>query len=232
MGFAGKKLRALSLDLDNTLWDIDPVIEAAESRLRAWLEFRCPRAVSDYKPERVFALRAEIVARYPERDHDLTFLRKAVLEAILIGAGYPASLADTAFQVFFAARNQVTLFADVLPALRRLSQHFQLVALTDGNADLESIGLDAFFDHYINASSVGRAKPHAAMFQAVATATGHDPEQILHVGDHPEKDVAGARRCGFRAVWVNRERHPWPLEHACPDAEVPDLVALAEHLLA
>jgi HAD superfamily hydrolase (TIGR01549 family) len=231
MALASQTLRTLSLDLDNTLWDVDPVIEAAERRLKDWLAAECPRAVAHYQPERVLGLRREIAALHPERDHDLTFLRKAVLEQVLVGAGYPGDLAEAAFAVFFAARNEVTLFADVLPALERLSQHFELVALTDGNADLAAIGLDAFFSHYINAAGVGRAKPHAAMFTAVAAATGHDPTEIVHVGDHPEKDVAGARRCGLRAVWVNRQNHPWPLDHAAPDAEVTDLAVLVEQLV-
>ncbi len=230
MAIPSSRLRTLSLDLDNTLWDVDPVIEAAERRLQDWMAAECPRVLADYSVERVLSVRAAIVARYPERDHDLTFLRKAVLEEILISAGYSARLADAAFEVFFAARNEVTLFADVLPALQRLSERFELVALTDGNADLQRIGLERFFGHYINASGVGRAKPHAAMFEAVATVTGRRPEQILHVGDHPEKDVAGASRCGFVTVWVNRARAPWPLEHAFPDAQVPDLAALAELL--
>lgn len=231
MAIASMTLRTLSFDLDNTLWDVDPVIEAAEGKLRDWMAVECPRALDGYRPARLVELREEIVAQHPDRDHDLTFLRKAVLERILVSAGYPSALAEAAFAVFFAARNEVTLFADVLPALYRLSEHFQMVALTDGNADLGRIGLDALFDHYINASIVGRPKPHAAMFQAVAAATGHSPEHILHVGDHPEKDIAGARRVGFRTVWINRQRERWPLEHAVPDAEVTDLTALAEQLV-
>ena len=231
VALTGKTLKTLSFDLDNTLWDVDPVIDAAEQRLRDWLATECPRALNGYGRERLLALRSEIAAQHPERDHDLTFLRKAVLERILTLAGYPGELAEVAFAVFFAARNEVTLFADVLPALQRLSAHFELVALTDGNADLAAIGLDSYFSHYINAARVGRPKPDSAMFAAVAAATGHAPEQILHVGDHPEKDIAGARHCGFRAVWVNRQRHAWPLTHAAPDAEVEDLVALAEQLV-
>ena len=227
----GTDVKTVSFDLDNTLWDVGPVLEAAERALRAWLESECPRALSGYRPERVVAVREEIAEQFPERAHDLTFLRKAVLERILGAAGYPATRADAAFQVFFEARNQVTLFADVLPALRRLRTRFELVALTDGNADLERVGLQAFFGHCINASTVGRAKPHAAMFQAVETLTGNSPEQILHVGDDPHRDVAGARAYGFRAVWVNRRQDRWPLEDAVPDAEVADLAALVESLL-
>ena len=231
MAISGVRLRTLSFDLDNTLWDVDPVIEAAERRLKAWIQAECPRALADYQPARLQVLREEIVRLNPGREHDLSFLRRAVLEQVLVTAGYPASHTQAAFEVFFAARNEVTLFADVLPALHRLAERYCLVALTDGNADLRQVGLDHVFDHYINASIVGRAKPHAAMFGAVATVTGHSPQQILHIGDHPEKDVAGARRFGFKTVWVNRQRVAWPLPDAAPDAEVTDLAALAEQLV-
>lgn len=232
MPFAGaQRIRCLSIDLDNTLWDVKPALVAAEAELKAWLRRRCPAAMPHYQPQITTAIREELVDRYPERAHDLSFLRLSVLEAILRRAGGPPELAEAAFQVFLAARNRVTLYADVLPALDRLAERYVLVALTDGNADLDVIGLNRHFDQYINAVSVGAAKPAAAMFEAVQCFAALPPSEILHIGDDPTKDVAGAHRFGMRSVWVNRTGASWTDPALRPDAEVGDLTVLANGLL-
>ena len=132
--------------------------------------------------------------------------------------------------MFLAARNRVTLFEDVVPALTRLRESYVLVALTDGNACLNLVGLGRYFHHYINAVTVGAPKPHVSMFDAVRRVTGLRAHEIAHVGDDPEKDVAGARRSGFRAVWINRVNSPWPSEYQPPDAELDGLASLAAGL--
>ena len=233
MPFAGAEcIKCLSIDLDNTLWDIVPTLVAAEAELKAWLRRHCPAAMPHYQPHTTTAIRNELVGLNPQRAHDLSFLRRAVLEAVLRRAGEAPELAEDAFQVFFAARNRVTLYDDVLPALDRLADRYVLVALTDGNADLSAIGLAGHFDHYINAVSVGAAKPAAAMFEAVQCYTQFAPKEILHIGDDPSKDVTGAHRYGMRSAWVNRTGATWTGPASCPDAEVADLQVLANGLLA
>ena len=36
-------IRAVTFDLDDTLWDIWPIVEQAEQRLQQWLQQRYPR---------------------------------------------------------------------------------------------------------------------------------------------------------------------------------------------
>ena len=232
MPFPGaESIKGLSIDLDNTLWDVMPTLVAAEAALERWLQAHCPAALNHYQPETTTAIRDGLVARYPQRAHDLSFLRRSVLEQVFERAGEDAALAQPAFDVFFAARNRVTLYADVLPALTRLADRYVLVALTDGNADLCLIGLDGHFDYYINAVSVGAAKPAAGMFAAVQSYTELQPSEILHIGDDPRKDVAGANQFGMRSVWVNRTGASWTDPDTRPDAEVENLDALADRLL-
>ena len=153
-----------------------------------------------------------------------------MFERVLRNAGCDRGLAEAAFQVFFAARNRVTLFDDVVPALHSLKRNYVLVALTDGNADLNLVGLGRFFHHYISAASVGAPKPDQQMFAAVLQATNLRCDQVAHVGDDPEKDVIGAQRFGLRGIWVNRGHSPWPIEREQPDAEVANLDMLVTGL--
>lgn len=230
--FAGaESIKCLSIDLDNTLWDVMPTLVAAEAELEQWLQANCPAALLHYQPEVTTAIREELLVRYPRRAHDLSFLRRSVLEQVLQRAGADRRLADRAFDVFFAARNRVTLFDDVVPALRRLADRYVLVALTDGNADLRLVGLDGHFDHCVYAVSVGAAKPAAVMFAAVQRFTQLQPREILHVGDDPSKDILGAHRYGMHSAWVNRTGAAWADPDIRPDAEVEDLDMLADGLL-
>jgi HAD superfamily hydrolase (TIGR01549 family) len=224
-------IKALSIDLDNTLWDVLPTLVAAEAVLEQWLSEHCPTVLPHYKPEVTGPIRDELVRVQPDRAHDLSFLRRRVMHEVFARAGAESTLVEPAFEVFFVARNQVTLYDDVVPALTRLADRFALVALTDGNADLRMVGLDTYFDHYVNATAVGAAKPAAAMFAAVKDYTGYAAEEILHIGDDPDKDVMGANSFGMRSAWVNRNRDPWPEQVAGPDVQVDSLGALTDQLL-
>src|ERR1700722_13668161 len=84
----------LSLDLDDTLWPVAPVIAAAENALLAWLRTRYPRAVSGHDVESLRVLRAAVNERFPEHGHDLTFLRHRALKDLFGAAGHAESLAD------------------------------------------------------------------------------------------------------------------------------------------
>ena len=139
-------------------------------------------------------------------------------------------MAEEAFRVFDRARNQVELFADVLPALERLGRGFRLLTLTNGNADLEQVGIAHHFAANYSARELGVAKPDTEIFIAVCEREGLTPEEILHVGDHPENDIIAARAAGMAAVWVNRQGQRWPLEGECPVGIVECLGELADEL--
>ncbi len=222
-------IRAITIDLDDTLWPIGPVIARAERRLQEWLAANYPRVPQAFSRDRVMALRETIIAEHENRSHDLTFLRREVLRRMGQAAGYSIDV-DAAYAVFFAARNEVELFPDVRPALESLARRYTVVAVTNGNADLGKIGIDGFFDGIVSARSAGAAKPARRIFAAAVAAGGSSPRETLHVGDHPQLDVDAARAAGLRAVWVNRANVAWPEGLTEPDGEVRDLHQL-ERLL-
>jgi FMN hydrolase / 5-amino-6-(5-phospho-D-ribitylamino)uracil phosphatase len=134
-------LRAIAFDLDNTLWDVEPVLARAEARLSEWLERNCPRITAHLTAADMRSARAALAAREPHNAHDMTYLRLTALEAHAREHGYEQHLARQGFEVFLAARNQVELFADVVPALESLRQRYRLASFSNGNADLAFIGL-------------------------------------------------------------------------------------------
>lgn len=240
--------RVISLDLDDTLWPVAPVIAAAEAALLSWLRARHPRAMRGHDVDSMRAIRSRIVAQFPQQGHDMTFLRRRALAELLSGAGsgdVPGAAAtavdaalgstagatvdaavDEALEVFLVERNRVEFYEDVRPALVRLRAKYRLFALSNGNADLMRCGLGELFDGHITASVAGAAKPDARIFALLLRDAGVDAMEILHIGDDPLADVIGATRSGMQAVWLNREARSWPLQFAPPPRTISSLAEI------
>lgn len=222
-----RHLAAICLDLDDTLWAIGPVLRRAELAMYQWLAEHCPRVTERHDLASLRAVRERIVEAHPERRHDLSFLRRQALLQLVSEAGYPGRCGEDAFAVFFAARNDVEVFADVRPALERLRSRYRLLALTNGNADLAMIGLADLFELSLGAAEAGAAKPDPRIFAALLDRAGLAPGKVAHVGDDPVVDVDGARRAGLVAVWMDRFARPWPQGLAPPAYRVGDFEDLA-----
>ena len=223
-------IRTITVDLDDTLWEIHPVIRRAEQRLYAWLGEHYPAITEKYSREELRVLRQQVLEQHADKVHDLTFLRYTVLTEAAAAAGYTEFRVDEAFAVFDKVRNSVEMFPEARPALIALRRRYTLISVTNGNASLEKIGIDDLFDGHINAAMAGAAKPARPIFDVAVRAGGAAPHETLHVGDHPLYDVYGAREAGLRTAWVNRNGDAWPDEYEAPDIEVRHVGELAEIL--
>jgi FMN hydrolase / 5-amino-6-(5-phospho-D-ribitylamino)uracil phosphatase len=207
------KIKAITLDLDDTLWPIWPTIERAEKALHEWLSEHAPMTSALFaNPAALREIRAEMTHSRPDLKHDMSALRRESIRLALHRAGDDPLLADEAFDVFFAERQRVTLFEDALPALEFLAGRFPLVALSNGNADLQRIGLARFFRAAISAREFGVGKPDPRILHAAAGAVDTLPEFVLHVGDDVTLDALGALNAGMQAAWLNRSDALWPHE--------------------
>lgn len=198
------KVRAFTLDLDDTLWPIWPVIERAEVELHGWLQRHAPRTAAMFDVPGLRQLRDAVTAEFPEQAHDFSWLRQRAIEQALAAAGDALELATPAFQHFFHWRQQVVLFDDAAAALSALSARGPVLALTNGNADLHAVGLDRFFVGILSARAFGRGKPHADFFHAGCALLGAPPAEVLHIGDDWRLDIEGAHHAGQPSAWVHR----------------------------
>ena len=227
--------RAITLDLDDTLWPIAPVIERAETALHDWMLAHAPNAAARYPVAKMRALRDAVALAHPHLAHDYTAQRKLSLAHVFTECGYDpalveADLVEAAFAAFHAARNRVELYPDVNAGLDRLAAHAPLAALTNGNADLAQIGLHHRFVFALGAREHGSAKPEAGIFHAACVRLGAAPHEVLHVGDDPELDIVGAARAGLRTCWINRRGEDWTHCDVRPDLIVDHLGVLADWL--
>jgi len=225
-------IRAISLDLDDTLWPIGPIMVQAEAALKQWLSAHAPGAMALYsQPDWVQQARSQALAAMADKPHDFSAMRRDMIGQALAQAGEDTALAVPAYEVFFAARQQVTLFDDALEVLDFLAQRFPLAALTNGNADVQRVGLGAFFHCAVSAHETGIAKPDPRIFWHTAERLNLAPEAVLHVGDDAALDILGARAAGMPCVWLNRHGAPW-VHEGPPPWTVSSLRELVHHFQA
>jgi len=222
-----QKIRAITIDLDDTLWPIAPTIAQAEQVLQNWLAQHAPAAAALAQQSGVRQrIRRAVEQQWPERSHDLSFLRLQSLRQLLQEAGEALEHAEPAFEVFFDARHQVRLYEDTLTALTFLSARLPLLALSNGNADVHRMGLGQYFAGSVAARHVGVAKPDRAIFEHAAQVLGQPLDAVLHVGDDVHLDVCAALDVGMQTVWVNRGDLAWHAGDRRAHLEVRDLLQL------
>lgn len=226
-------IKLLSFDLDDTLWPCEPTIIAAEQALYAFLQKHVPEITQRLNIKQLRQKRMVFLEQRPELEHDLTALRIESLKALSKEFDSGDDWVDEAFQVFYDARQAVTLFDDVADVLDELQNQYRLVAVSNGNADIEKTGVGHWFEFCVSAADVGFMKPHPAVFETVLEQSKCMAQEVLHIGDDQHHDVFGASQAGIRSVWLNRSGKDWQHRDCTADfhikslSELPDLL---EHL--
>ena len=219
-------IKVLSFDLDDTLWPCYPTIIRAEQLLYQWLSENVSVVTDNYDIDQLREKRLLLLKTKSGLAHDLTQLRMRSFDDLAKEFGLSEEWIKPAFDIFYEARQQITLFEDVKPVLDELYETFQLVSLTNGNADTIKTGVAHWFDHSLNSSAVGKLKSEPDIYWQVQKLTHIKAQQMVHIGDDPVNDVAGAQKAGAFAIWLNREDKQWPLDSCRPDAIIQHLHAL------
>ncbi|HFD86783.1 MAG TPA: HAD family hydrolase, partial [Gammaproteobacteria bacterium] len=205
------RIKCITFDLDDTLWECKPVIHRAEAKFYEWLGHHHPKVTRRYSYEALIQSRIAYMQANQHQAFDLTRLRKNWLAQIVAETGASSEVVEAGFQVFWKARNQVDLFEGVRDTLQQLGSHFILGSITNGNADIHQVGLGDIFDFSVTAAEAGVAKPEKAIFQRAADKADVALNKVLHVGDDSDRDVIGALHSGAMAAWVTPEEQPqWP----------------------
>ncbi|MGN5290282.1 HAD-IA family hydrolase [Aeromonas sp. 11P] len=225
---------AISFDLDDTLYDNGPAIVRAEQWMLSHLRSEYLATAMLDKPRWLELKRAVLMAK-PELRHDVSLARQQTIRAAMVEGGMAdqqaSREAEQVFAAFLAERSKIEVSESTHQLLARLAERYPLVVITNGNLDLVQARLDCYFTLVCKAGAGARMKPAPDMFEQTRSALKLPAERILHVGDHPETDVLGARLHGFRAAWLNERQQPWQQLQLLPDVELTALEDLAELLL-
>lgn len=199
-------IKAMSFDLDDTLYDNRPVIARLTRDANAWLHQHHP--ISATQNEAWWqALKMQLAEQDNWLYSDVALWRHTTIYQGLLLLGYSAQqarqAADDLMAVVVELRSDFSVPTSTHQVLAELADKRPLVAITNGNVDVERIGLSDYFSLILRAGPNGHAKPHADMFTQAQQFLALPREHILHVGDHLTTDVAGAKNNGFQACWIN-----------------------------
>ena len=200
------KIRAMTFDLDDTLYDNGDVIlttvRKTHQALQQWHPALAGVTVSDYE-----AARDRVKREEPEAVHDVTLWREKALFRVMLKAGLPHETChqgvSEVMSVFARWRSDVEMPDATHRTLGYLAERIPLVAITNGNAEPEKMGIAGYFRFILRAGPDGRAKPAQDMYRLAAERLQLPAAEILHIGDDLTTDVAGAIANGFQSCWIN-----------------------------
>lgn len=199
----------MSFDLDDTLYDNHPFIVEAEKQLFDFIYSRWP-ALQDIGKKSWIAFRREAIQEDGLLRHDMIALRRVVLRKLFASIGLQGSQLEDAVQqsydVFYFHRSNFQVEVRFIQVLKKLTEKLPVIAITNGNVDIERVGLAGCFHKVYHASTEQRSKPYRDMFDRAAAWSGIAPQNMLHVGDNLEKDVFGALNAGFMTCWYAENR--------------------------
>lgn len=203
-----QNIQAISFDLDDTLWDGSDVLIRAEHAMVHWMAQHTPK-ILQLNNQQLRAKKIAFAQQNPQLANKVSGVRQGFLQQLFQEYNYPSHLAQQCFQVFYEARQRVIPFSDVHAGLTQLGEQFTLIAITNGNADIFATPLGRYFDFALQADDFTNPKPHPEMFVSALDRMQLEPQHVLHVGDHPHHDMAGAFAMGMQVVWFNDGKRQW-----------------------
>ncbi|MEL0307492.1 MAG: HAD family hydrolase [Halieaceae bacterium] len=204
----GSAIRLISFDLDDTLWDVGPALQAAEAAQWHYLEKRYPAlALRLISKDEISVIRHQLLSEQPALAHHISQFRQAFIGRLLRAKGVDRveaeDAAEQAFAAFYTERHKVSVYQDAPDVLETLGRSFLLAALTNGNADVTQTPIGCRFDYAWRAEQFGVSKPDPEFFIRAFRVAGVTPQEVIHIGDCHENDVSGAVNAGARAIWYN-----------------------------
>ncbi len=111
----------------------------------------------------------------------------------------------------FAEAGVWELYPEVLEVLEKLCPRFQLAVISnfDGRLRmiLEQLGVSKFFKHVFLSSELGADKPDPEIFLRALNLIHLNPNEVLHVGDDPERDWKAATAAGLSIFQLDRKKN-------------------------
>ena len=111
----------------------------------------------------------------------------------------------------FAEAGVWKLYLEVLDVLEQLRERFQLAVISnfDGRLRLilQNLGISKYFAHVFISSELGADKPDPAIFRRALKEMHLDADEVLHVGDDPERDWKAAKEAGLLVFQLDRPKN-------------------------
>jgi HAD superfamily hydrolase (TIGR02253 family) len=217
------KIRALLFDLDNTLTDFMKMKEAAiVAAVEGMLDMGLPLTPEEAR-RRIFQIYDREGIEYQRVfDH---FLKETM------GRVAPEILAAGIVHYRRVRETYLVLYPHVhLTLIELLRRGLRLAVLSDAPAiqawqRLHQLGLNHLFRPVITFDDTRERKPSPRPFLRALELLELSPDEVLMVGDWPERDMIGARGVGIRTVFA-RYGDTFGTVHSGADHDIDDIQEL------
>ncbi len=193
-------IKGVLFDLDNTLTDFVKMKEQAiAAAVEAMIDMGLPLSHEE-ATRRIFQIYDREGIEYQHVFDQ--FLRETV------GRVDPALLAAGIIGYRRARESNLVLYPHVrMTLIGLLKRGLRLAVISDAPSlqawqRLHHLSLQYFFDHVITYDDTGERKPSPAPFERAMQLLGLRPDELLMVGDWPERDMRGASALGIRTVFA------------------------------
>ncbi|MBU4053786.1 MAG: HAD family hydrolase [Proteobacteria bacterium] len=203
-----RRIKAISFDGDMTLWDFNKVMRHSLSLTLGELHRKVP-GISDsgLTVDRMIEIRNTVAKALKGKVLNLEEIRFHAFKQTLVSVDWPDDALAAELNAFYLKHRfeDIELYPDVIPALDLLGRDFTLGLLSNGNGYPDQCGLPGRFRFVVFSQDIGVEKPGEEIFLATCKLAGCDPDELMHIGDSLESDVAGANGIGAVSVWLNRD---------------------------
>lgn len=141
--------------------------------------------------------------------YDLSVLCWLILCEVLENSGVDFVLLELVYEVFYVVCNQVEFYFDVLDVLVWIVVKVLVVVFSNGNVDLQCIGLVYYFSFQFGLCEYGVVKFVVSIFYVVCDCLGVLLVYVLYVGDYVDMDVVGVMQVGLCGCWINCVEYIW-----------------------
>lgn len=208
-------IKAISFDLDDTLYSNKPVMLAIEKNMIAYfanlpvLQAKQPNELNHHF---WYTFRSQATITQPDLAHDVVKVRLVTYRLGFIALGLSEQAADheaqAALDYFITLRSNFIVPETSKTLLERLSKKYPLVAISNGNVDTQVLNISKYFQYIYHAGwqadgTLLRQKPCVDMFDLACQQLSISPSQLLHVGDCGRADIQGALRAGCQTAWLS-----------------------------
>jgi len=76
----------------------------------------------------------------------------------------------------------------------------------DINDALDRVGLKGLFHFVFSSKDIGVEKPNIQFFESIKDELKLNPNEIIMIGNHCEKDILGAHNAGWNTIWFNENK--------------------------
>lgn len=207
-------IKVISFDLDNTLYDNQPVLQNAEEHMHNYLQQQFTLQKLPVDTQQYLQIKQQIQKQSPIRNENVSLLRQAALKKICQPLKDSTKVANQAFAIFIQQRNKIVIIPAIEKLLKQLSQQYILVSITNGNFDISQSNIATFFNAHYSPCKGFRAKPHPQMLQQVINDYSIQAAELLHVGDCLQSDAQAAKNAQVNFVHFSPFADGCSIEHA------------------